>query len=77
MKGKMMSLIKPYCIMAMLFLIFPGVIIAADAPQNPDAHLPQSVYEFKPVVEGTQIEHEFTIENRGTATLEILALKSG
>ncbi|RJQ77471.1 MAG: hypothetical protein C4519_13320 [Desulfobacteraceae bacterium] len=72
-----MAFTKHCWITAMLLLILPAVIIAADAPQNPDAYLPQTVYEFKPVVEGTPIEHEFTIQNRGTATLEILDLKSG
>lgn len=51
--------------------------MASDAHQVPEAYLPQGTYEFAPVVEGTPVAHEFTIQNCGSATLEILDLSSG
>jgi len=54
------------------------LIVAADtASQKPEAFLPERVFEFKPVVEGTVIVHTFVVHNRGDAVLEILDLKSG
>jgi hypothetical protein len=38
---------------------------------HPRAVVTQMEYEFDPVFEGTQIKHDFMIENRGTAPLVI------
>ena len=65
---------------AVLLLIFPTamVCLAADKPPaGPQAFLPESVYEFTPVLEGTTVEHDFVIQNHGDAPLEILDLKAG
>lgn len=64
----------------MVLLIFsvPLYCVAADAPAaGPQAFLAESVHEFAPVVEGTKVEHDFVIQNRGDAPLVILDLKSG
>jgi hypothetical protein len=56
----------------------PMVSPAADTPAaGPEAFLPESVYEFAPVVEGTAVTHEFILHNRGDAPLKILKLDSG
>ena len=34
-------------------------------------------YEFSQVVEGTQVTHDFIIQNKGTAPLEIEKVKTG
>ncbi len=45
--------------------------------QGPDAYLPETVYEFQPVLEGRKVVHDFILQNRGQAELSILKLKSG
>ena len=41
---------------------------AAAAPQ---AHWPQTTYEFAPLMEGADIKHDFIVENRGQGPLAI------
>jgi hypothetical protein len=45
--------------------------------EKPDAFLPESVFEFEPVLEGLKVSREFKIFNKGNATLEILKTESG
>lgn len=45
--------------------------------QEPDAYLPETVYEFQPVLEGNKVVHDFILHNRGQAELSVLKLKSG
>lgn len=72
MKNKQLILMLIF----MLFVPFTGS--AADTPtERPQAFLPESVYEFAPVLEGTRIEHDFIIHNRGNAPLSIIKIESG
>ena len=41
------------------------------------AYLPVDNYEFDPVVEGAEIDHQFIIQNKGTAPLNIEKVKTG
>ena len=43
----------------------------------PSAYLPVDNYEFDPVVEGTEIEHDFIIQNKGTGPLNIEKVETG
>jgi hypothetical protein len=42
----------------------------------PQSFYPQTRYEFEPVMEGTQVKHDFMIENRGNAPLIIQNVRS-
>ena len=42
----------------------------------PLAHLPTLRYEFEPVLEGRQVTHDFVVQNKGSATLEIQKVKT-
>lgn len=44
---------------------------------EPEAFLPQASYQFEPVAEGTKVVHDFILQNKGTAPLEIIKLSSG
>jgi len=44
---------------------------------SPSAFLPSDTYTFEPVLEGALVAHDFIIENKGTATLQILSVKPG
>ena len=43
----------------------------------PSAVIHQDKYEFDPVIEGIEVVHAFSIENTGTAPLEIERIKTG
>jgi len=59
-------------------LVSPVFCMAADAPINgPSAFISDGVFEFLPVVEGSEVVHQFILLNRGDAPLEILDIKSG
>lgn len=66
----------PWIVLSVL-LITAWCASADTASQHPEAFLPESVFEFKPVVEGTEVAHAFAIYNRGDAPLKILDIKSG
>ena len=42
----------------------------------PVAHFPVARYEFEPVVEGQEVSHNFVIQNKGTALLEVQKVKT-
>ena len=44
--------------------------------KQPSAHLPAVRYEFAPVAEGQEVIHDFVIQNKGSATLEIQKVKT-
>ncbi len=63
--------------MACVFMM-PGYATATESsPKVPQAFLPERVFEFQPVLEGTQVVHEFVLKNKGEAPLNILQIKSG
>ncbi len=43
---------------------------------SPSAHFPQTHYQFTSVPEGTEITHDFVIQNRGDAPLVIKNVKT-
>lgn len=45
--------------------------------EKPVAFLPEQIFEFEPVVEGTMVIHDFIIQNKGTATLDIHKVSAG
>jgi len=47
------------------------------AVEMPGAVLPELKYEFDPVVDGTQITHDFAIKNIGDGPLAINQVKTG
>lgn len=47
------------------------------AAEKPGAVLPELKYEFNPVVDGTQITHDFVIKNTGNGPLAVNRVKTG
>ena len=67
-------------LVAVIFaMLTPAVLLHADetAPASPVAVLPEPGYEFKPVPEGIDVLHDYLIQNKGTATLNIEKVKTG
>ncbi len=65
-----------FCFIYVWFILIMGPA-QVKAFEGPKAFLPEDVFEFEPVLEGSQIVHEFTVFNRGDATLKILKIESG
>ncbi len=65
---------------AMILLLFvstPCAFAETTATPLPKAILPESIHVFEPVVEGTVVSHDFTLQNRGDAPLIIESIKAG
>ncbi|MCD4805853.1 MAG: DUF1573 domain-containing protein [Desulfobacterales bacterium] len=64
-----------------LFVLFLNLNASIKAEDNvniyPSAYLPVDNYEFDTVVEGNEIDHQFIIQNKGTAPLNIEKVKTG
>jgi hypothetical protein len=46
-------------------------------PNVPSVFVLKSRYEFAPVLDGTEITHDFIVQNRGTAPLTIEKVRTG
>ncbi len=66
-------------LLLILILLSPdlGRSETTDSRTGPKAYLPESVFEFQPVVEGTEVIHDFVLHNKGDEPLEIVNVKSG
>ncbi len=56
---------------------FPAVSFGNQDESQPTAFFPETIYEFSPVLDGAQVEHDFVIQNKGNATLKINSVKTG
>ncbi len=61
------------------FLAFAGTILAekTDDGNAPSAFYPESTYKFGTVLDGGEVTHDFTIENKGDAPLEVQNVVTG
>jgi hypothetical protein len=59
------------------FLTGTLAAVPESAYASPSAFLPEPIHTFKPVIEGTEVVHDFTLRNAGNETLYIENLKSG
>ncbi|MCP3922966.1 MAG: DUF1573 domain-containing protein [Desulfobacterales bacterium] len=72
---------KTYKINVLLF-IFLSIFILLNAnvyasTKAPVVELESNVYEFKPVMEDTEVVHDYIIKNRGNVVLEITKVEPG
>lgn len=44
---------------------------------TPQLFMPEKSYHFQPVVSGRDVSHTYVIQNKGTATLEIMRVATG
>ena len=77
---------KEYHVFVVLALLFASVYTFQSAFASADeektlpsalAVFPENHFEFKPVVDGTLITHEFSIQNKGKAPLSVHKVKTG
>ncbi len=60
-------------------MLFPAVSsLGADKkdPESPSAYFPKKHYVFDQVIEGDEIMHDFSLQNKGDATLKINKVKT-
>jgi hypothetical protein len=50
---------------------------ASTSAEAATAFFPTTIWEFEPVVDGKQIVHDFLIQNKGTALLQVEKVKTG
>lgn len=73
---------KSTCMKMMIligFALFSTALYAQQGPdaQQPTAFLPEASYEFKPVLEGKKVVHDFLLQNKGNAPLKIVKIRTG
>lgn len=65
----------------LLFLFFLALNVfqsaTADPAMGPKSYLPENIFEFEPVLEGTEVVHDFILFNQGDSPLHILDVKAG
>jgi hypothetical protein len=59
------------------FLVGNSIAAEEISPVLPSTLIAEAVYEFEPVVDGTQVMHDYLIQNKGDGTLEIQKVKTG
>ena len=57
--------------------LFAAVGFGVQDDAGPTVFFPQTLYEFSPVLDGTNVVHEFAVQNKGTAVLNIERVKTG
>jgi hypothetical protein len=46
-------------------------------PNLPSVFVPESRFQFAPVLDGTEIKHDFIVQNNGTVPLTIKKVRTG
>jgi len=70
--------LKIIIIFTVIILLIGSTIGAKDqAPVSPSAVIGQTIYELESVVDGAEVVHDFVIQNKGEATLEIQKVITG
>jgi hypothetical protein len=64
---------KAFCIFVLFSLATGAIVLAENQTSNPpSAVVVNDVFEFNPVLEGTEVINDFIIQNKGKTPLKIL-----
>jgi hypothetical protein len=75
MKRKLLSIIfAAVCILSFNSGAFGA---SKQTPLSPSVFVPDSRYTFPTVIDGTEVTHDFIIQNKGDAELKIEKVKTG
>ena len=71
--------LKTLGLAGILLLIAAAVCFGAEnaATEAPDAVAVEPVFEFKPVLDGDEVVHDYVIQNKGSAELEVQRVQTG
>jgi len=62
---------------AILLVLSVAVCFGAENDAAPSVFFPETHFEFTPVLEGSMVVHDFVIQNKGNATLNVDRVKTG
>jgi len=67
------------CGWAVLLALIPLSVFgqSIDNPGIPSLFVPEPSFQFEPVVGGQEVTHDYILQNKGTAELEINSVKTG
>jgi hypothetical protein len=68
---------RSVAIVALLIAFSSAVCFGAEKEATASVFFPESQYEFPPVLDGTEVVHDFVIQNKGNATLTVDRVKTG
>jgi hypothetical protein len=54
-----------------------GYCASEEQSGGPVAFSPEPVYEFEPVLDGESVSHDYIIQNKGTAVLNVEHIRTG
>ena len=75
MKTKMLAV---FFVAFSILLFGTGTVgFTGQSLQTPSVLIPESRYTFSPVLDGTEITHDFIIQNKGDAPLAIEKVRTG
>ena len=75
MKPKMFA---SFFVALSILLFGTGAIgLTGQSLQKPSIFIPNNQYTFSPVLDGTEITHDFVIQNKGDAPLAIEKVRTG
>ena len=75
MKTKMLAV---FFVAFSILLFGTGTVgLTGQSLQTPSVLIPESRYTFSPVLDGTEITHDFVIQNKGDAPLAIEKVRTG
>jgi hypothetical protein len=62
-----------------LIVLIPLSVFGQETQESgsPSVFVPQPLYQFEPVVSGKSVNHDYIIQNKGTAELQITSVKTG
>lgn len=67
-----------YWVIMLLFLIpLSALGQEIETVGTPQLYMPEKSYNFQPVVSGMEVSHTYVVQNKGTATLEIMRVATG
>jgi hypothetical protein len=73
---KCKALAKLVIIVSVIFVAGSSFGSENETQPSPSAFVPEPVYEFGQVVDGTKITHDYVIQNKGSAPLKIEKVKT-
>ena len=62
---------------AILLIFSVAVCLGAENDAAPSVFFPETRYEFSTVLEDAKVVHDFVIQNKGNATLNVERVKTG
>jgi hypothetical protein len=63
--------------LAVSLTVSVAVCFGAEDDSTPSVFFPETRFEFSPVLEDTKVVHDFVIQNKGNATLNVDRVKTG